>query len=367
MKTTKRERPWREQKNPRIAHPVLYCCLCHCAVFYVTATRQRPRPSQNAREDSGYRVVMGTIAKITAIAQNPQTARSSIEAAFQQLSQVDKCMSTYDANSQISRVNRLACRKPVRVSKELFEVLQKSIYFNQLTGGAFDITIGPLVELWQNAAETNSLPSQKMLESARQRVGCQNIVLDHNSMSVRLTLPGMKLDLGAIAKGYAIDKAVQAMRRCGATAGLVDLGGDIRCFGETDRKDNFWYVGVQDPAKAEKDTLSGQSILTLKLKNEAAATSGDYRRFHLIKGKKYSHIINSATGSTGGQPASVTIIAPNATGADALATAVSVMGCQKGLQFIEKLPGVEAVLIPAAGGPEILKTGGATPFIATSP
>ena len=169
----------------------------------------------------------------------------------------------------------------------------------------------------------------------------------------------MRLDLGGIAKGYAIDRAVEAMRAGGAVGGMVDVGGDIRCFGRRKNDSQEWLIGLQNPR------VEGDLLLKLRLNDMAVATSGDYRRFVLIDGQRYSHIFDPAKSTSAKELRSVTIIAPTAIQADILATAVSVMGKEKGLKLIESTPDTEAIIIPADSEKNIVKTSGADVFIKT--
>ena len=278
-------------------------------------------------------------------------------------------MSDYKSDSQISQVNRSAFKRAVKVSKSTFEVLQRSVDFSRLTEGAFDITVGPLVDLWCSAGKENSAPSDSELAAARSKVGYDKLILDANEMSVRFAVEGMRLDLGGIAKGYAIDKAIEAMQKSGAAGGMVEIGGDVCCFGvPAGGKDN-WLVGLQDPSKPVEGISSGELLLALKLKNGAVATSGDYQQLVLIKGREYSHIIDSKTGTSAKGLSSVTVICENAADADTLATAVSVMGAEKGLALIETIPETEAILIPASVGTtsqqkyKLIKTSGAEKYV----
>jgi len=177
---------------------------------------------------------------------------------------------------------------------------------------------------------------------------------------VRFAVDGMRLDLGGIAKGYAIDLAVEAMQKRGAIGGLVDVGGDVRCFGPPSDDKESWLVGLQDP------TVENQLLLVLKLRDMAVATSGGYRRFALIDGKRYSHIINPVAGSTADELVSVSIVARTATAADALATAVSVMGREKGLELVKSLAETEAILVPAGKTDELIHTEGVRQYVDTS-
>jgi len=313
--------------------------------------------------DSGYRETMGTFARIVSVAKDRQTARKAIEAGFEQIKLVDDLMSDYKQDSQISRVNRNAFRRPVKVSEPVFEVLQEAVRFSKLTAGVFDVTVGPLVDLWRRAAEANSPPSQAELQQARSKVGYKKLVLDATKLTVRFTVEGMRLDLGGIAKGYAIDRAVKAMKEASAAGGMVDLGGDIMCFGAAPPGKKSWHIGLQDPHHIGVLPGTGSTLLVLKLTDRAIATSGNYRRFFLIDGKKFNHIIDVNSGKGGNKLSSVTIISRKATDADALATAVSVMGLEKGLALVEKLPDTEAIVVGPAPKFELTKTSGAQKYI----
>jgi len=358
------ERVSMNKQNIRIAIGIIVgICLIVALYFVVSATNESIWPRTRIEADSGHRLIMGTFARIVAVAADSSTAKKCVEAAFAELESVDELMSDYKSDSEISRINSDAYESDVNVSEPTFQVLSKAVYFSRLSGGAFDITVGPLVDLWRSAAEVNSVPTEAELQRARSKVGCDKLVLDASRMSVRFTVDGMRLDLGGIAKGYAIDRAVEAMQKCGAIGGMVDVGGDIRCFGASPRGKNRWLIGLQDPGKPREWLATDKPLLVLKLTNVAVATSGGYQRFTLVDGKKYSHIINSKTGYGRGGPASVTVICKNATDADALATAVSVMGTEKGLALIERLAQTEAILIASQPQFKLAKTSGADRFI----
>ena len=305
----------------------------------------------------GSRLVMGTFANITAVAEDDETIKASIEAAFDKLVEIDEMMSDYKADSELLVVNRHAFAGPVEVSDELFEVLKASVYYSGKTQGAFDITVGPVVELWRRTAKDGKKPGEEELAEARARVGYEKLILDEENKTVHFAVEGMKLDLGAIAKGYAIDRAIEEMKKAGAAGGLVDVGGDICCFGVSPKFNNIWRVGLEDP--------SGESsyLLVLTLSDAAIATSGDYRRFVVVGDKRYSHIIDPATTASAIGLTSVTVIAATAIDADALATSVSVMGRVKGLGLIESIDNTEAIVIPADEKLEFVKTSGADAYI----
>jgi len=336
---------------------ILRLLVVFFAVIFAAFSFRMWQAARFVSADSGSRQVMGTIGRIVAVASDKQTAELCIESAFNELSRLEGIMSSYNESSQLSAVNRDAFAGPVKVGGELFEVLEKSIEYNKKSGGAFDITIGPVVRLWQQAGESKKKPTAEQLVEARSKVGSEKLLLDAENKTVRFAVKGMRLDLGGIAKGWAIDSAVEAMRKNGAVGGMVDVGGDIRCFGTAKKAKGHWRIGLQDPS------AEGKMLMVLKLTDMAVATSGDYRRFVLIDEQKYSHIVSPKSGSPGGQLASVTIIAPTAVQADALATAVSVMGGEKGLELAESIPNVEAILI--SSGPQQIRshTKGAEQYI----
>lgn len=324
-------------------------------LLYVDAATRAP-----VKVDSGYRVIMGTFSRVVVVARSEKAGRACIAAAFKVQRRIESLMSYHRPDSELNRVNRHAAERPVPVNPLTFEVLQKAVYFSELSGGAFDVTVGPLVDLWRAAGDANEPPSEAALTEARLRVGYEKLILEPKEMTVQFATEGMRIDLGGIAKGFAIDKSVEAVRKGGALGGMVDIGGDIRCFGRPPEGQEHWRIGLQDPTEATEDLITGEPLLILQLSDAAVTTSGDYRRYTTVAGRKQSHIMDAQTGRGANQLVSVTIIAPNATTADALATAVSVLGPQKGLALIETLPAVETILLPAGedAGP-ILSQGAA--------
>ena len=327
--------------------------------FFITAERS----AAPIELDSGYRQLMGTFTRVVAVAPDAETAKKSIDAAFKQFQQIESLMSWRKPDSEIACVNRDAYAGPVKVSSLTFEVLQKSVEFSRLSEGAFDITVGPLMDLWRSAQDANCVPTDAELKQANSKVGFEKLILDANEKTIRFVVDGMRLDLGAIAKGYAVDKAVEAMQKAGVLGGMVDAGGNIRCFGVPPKGKTHWLIGLQDPNVMDEQMKAGQTILTLKFTDNAVATSGDYRRFVVVGGQRHSHIINPATGQSSDSLASVTIICPSATDADALSTAVTVMGREKGLALIERVPSAEAILITPAPEFRQIRTKGVERFI----
>jgi len=360
-----------DKQNRRIVIGVIGCAALIVALcFFISTEEKTIWPKGRIEADSGNRLVMGTFARVVAVAENSGIANSCIEAAFAEIQTVDELMSDYKSDSEISELNRDGFRREVEVSESTYEVLQRSIEFSKLTGGAFDITVGPLVDLLRSAEKKEVVPSEEEIAEAKLKAGYQKLKLDDQNRTVKFTVDGMKLDLGGIAKGYAIDRAVEAMQKGGAIGGMVDIGGDIRCFGAPPQGKNHWLIGLQDPSvgpdiiiPAQAGISTGELLLVLKLENAAIATSGSYRRFVLVGGKKYSHILDTRTGYGSDELASVTVISKNATDADALATAVSVMGAEKGLALIETIPETEAILISLGPEFERVETSGAEKYI----
>ena len=344
--------------NRKIGHIVITVfVVCLMVAIYFSADTNK-----QVELDSGHRLVMGTFARIVVIAEDSNTAKKCIETALAEIHKVDDLMSDYKSDSEISRVNKNDAKTAVHLSQSTYEVLQRSIEFSKLTRGAFDITVGPLVDLFHSAEKKQVAPTKEQIAQAKSKVGFEKLKLDEQNRTVRFAVDGMRLDLGGIAKGYAVDKAVEAMQTGGAIGGMVDLGGDIRCFGTPLKGKKHWIIGLQNP-NSDKDIAGRDVMLKLQLANGAVATSGDYQQFVLIEGKRYSHIINRKTGTSTEGLSSVTIIANNATDADALATAVTVMGTEKGIALIEKLPGTEAILITSQPKFEIIKTTGTEKYL----
>ncbi len=275
-------------------------------------------------------MIMGTLVEITVIPGNEKAIRE----AFEALKKVDALMSTYKEDSEISILNR---EGKAQVSEETLEVIEDAINFSNLTDGAFDITCRPLINLWKRAKKEEKVPTEEEIEEAISLVDYQRIILEANQ--IRLEKKGMQIDLGGIAKGYAVDKAIEALKKNSIKRALVNAGGDLYALG-TDRQGEKWQIGVQDPREEDK------IIDIIKVKDKAVATSGDYRRYFTLEGKRFSHIVNPKTGLTVQDvPMSVTIIGPDATTTDALSTGVFVLGPEEGMKLIESLPEVEGMII----------------------
>jgi thiamine biosynthesis lipoprotein len=286
---------------------------------------------------------MGTFVTVKVVAESAAQAQKIIDAAFREIEKIERLMSGYREDSEISQLNRLAHKAPLAVSAQTFEVLVRSREISHASGGAFDVTTAPLIELWQKAADENLLPQPEEIARAKSCVDFRKVILNEKQHTVFFARPGISLDLGGIAKGYAVDKAIEAIKREGAEAALVDAGGDIYALGFRP-EGNAWRIKIQDPAGGE----SGLGVL--ELSNKAVVTSGNYQRFFEIEGKRYSHIIDPRSGWPAEGVASVTVIAPEATLADGWATGLSVLGETEGLKLVESLPDVECLMVVGEKG-----------------
>ena len=266
-------------------------------------------------------------------APDEASANKAIDAAWARIEHLNSLMSDYDSNSELMRL----CRdsrpgQSIRVSPELFRVLHKSVEVSELSDGAFDISVGPLVKLWRRARRQKERPDPKLLQEARELVGFRNIRLHCSTCSVELLKPGMKLDLGGIAVGYAADEAIRVLKQHGVTRALIDGSGDI-VVGDPPPAATGWRIGI---ASLREPEAAPQHFAMLA--NCSISTSGDAYQFVELGGQRYSHIVDPNTGLGLTERCSVTIIAPDGITADALATAVSVLGPERGLKLIESQP-----------------------------
>lgn len=288
--------------------------------------------------------VMGTLFRATATAADPASARRALAAARTAVVRVDSLMSTYRPESEVSRLNAAAGTGAwTRLSAGTAAVLAAALDLARATGGAFDPTVGPLVRAWGFHGGEGRLPPPAEVDSLRALVGWRTVELGGGR--ARLGLPGGALDFGAIAKGYALDRAVAAMRATGVAGGMVDLGGQVAVFGVPPDGGRGWPIGIRDPRRPE-DVLG-----TVVLEAGSAATSGDYERFFEIGGTRYSHVIDPRTGRPVRGVAQVTAIAPDGTSADGLSTALFVLGPTAGPAWLAaNRPDVTAVWVADPGG-----------------
>jgi thiamine biosynthesis lipoprotein len=274
------------------------------------------------------RPMMDTAVTVKLCAKDSSTAQNLLTEVFAEMERIDRMMDNYSPTSEITS-------ERVSISPEMGQVLRRSQYFAGLSGGAFDITIGPIKELWEFDSPNPAVPLSRQLAAALTLVGYQNVQLDGGR--VRLLEPRVKLDLGGVAKGYVVDCAVEFLKERGAKSALVDAGGDVRLYGKKP-SGRDWQIAIRHPREKEKLIRVGKVGLP------AVATSGDYERFFVKDGKTYHHILDPHTGYPAKKCVSVTVWAQTATDADILATAVFVMGPEKGMELVERLDDVEALI-----------------------
>ncbi len=285
------------------------------------------------------RTAMGTYVAITLYAPSEASGREAINAAFSRVKQVEGVVSTWQEGSDASKLIRSAGGPPILIDEHLYTLLSRSLDAAKETDGAFDVTAAPLIRLWKRAIKDKDLPSEDELRAARALVGYKSVRLLPDPHRAQLSKEGMRVDFGGIGKGYIIDQAINLLREHGISAALVDAGGDVYALGRRPGRDG-WLVGIRDPQQVQR--ILPKALL---VQDCATATSGDYEQFTVIDGRRYSHIIDPRRGRPVEHVSGVTVIAPDATRADAYATAATVLGPERAVAFAEKHPGVEVLVL----------------------
>jgi thiamine biosynthesis lipoprotein len=281
---------------------------------------------------------MGTRFEIILYAPDEAAAKQAAKAAFQRIAELDDIMSDYRPASELMQLCKKAGEGPVKVSNDLFYVLKKAQQVAERSDGAFDVTVGPVVRLWRVARKTRRMPDADKLKTALDLVGYKNVRLDERAQTVQLLKPGMQLDLGGIAKGYAADEALKVLEKHAIKSALVAAGGDIAVSAAPPDAAG-WSVAI---APLDRD---GKPQRYLLLENRAVSTSGDAEQHVEIDGKRYSHIVDPKTGIGLIGRQSVTVVARHGIDSDSLTKVVSVWGPKRGLEFIEKTPGIAACVV----------------------
>ncbi len=285
---------------------------------------------------------MDTFCEISCYGGNEDAAVSAIDAAFKEMERIEHVFSKFDENSEVSKINRLAGLEKVMASEEVFKLTERSVYYSSISDGAFDITVAPLMEIWGFVRKHKVIPDKDAVENALKSVGYKNIALDPEELSIRFLNKGVKVDFGGIAKGYAVDRAKDVLVSKGIKNGLVNLGGNIFALGNAPGN-KVWKIGVHDSRN------KGKLLRSFELRDNAISTSGNYERFFAIGGKRYSHIINPVTGEPCQGIISVTVIADSAEEADALSTAIFVMGEEKGINLAKSIKGIKVLILKEDG------------------
>ena len=282
--------------------------------------------------------LLGTIVNITLY---DHQSDALIDEVFSELSKLENILSVNKSNTLIDQINASSGVSPVEVDEETYHLIEKSLYYSELTSGAFDITIGPIVKLWNIGFQNFRVPSQSEIDDTLPLVDYHLVTLSEANHSVYLEKSGMQLDLGGIGKGYAADKVAQLLRQKGVQRAMINLGGNLYALGDKPNHEP-WVIGIQDPLDSR-----GESLGSIAVSNKSIVTSGIYERYNTAEnGKTYHHLLNPSTGYPfDNEIAGVSIISDSSTDGDALSTSTFALGVKEGIDFIESLDGVDAIFV----------------------
>jgi thiamine biosynthesis lipoprotein len=283
--------------------------------------------------------IMGTRVAVELWSEDAALAERAMDEVIAEMRRTDELMSTYKPESQLSQVNAHAHERPVQVDEDIIEVVERALAMSKLSGGAFDVTYASVGYLYDYRAHQR--PSEQQIAAALPGVDYRQVQVDREARTIRFLRKGVRIDLGGIAKGYAVDRSIDHLRKLGIEHAMVNAGGDTRLLG--DRRGKPWVVGIRDPRN------EGRVVTRLPLEDEAISTSGDYERYFEEDGVRYHHILVPGTGQSARGVRSATVIGDDATLTDALSTTVFVLGVEPGMRLIARLPGVEAVVVDDQG------------------
>ncbi|MDO8707082.1 FAD:protein FMN transferase [Pseudomonas sp.] len=324
------------QKIDKLRGPVFFIVALMLLFTGVLVSRlfKESKPFQRSE------YIMGTIFDITTLGGNENSLEDAARKAFAEIKRIDSLMSRYKEESEVSIINKKAGIGPVKVGQELIEVLKEGRRVSELSGGAFDVTIGPLSNLWGFDEEKKSVPPAEKIDEQRRLVDYRKLKIDEAASTVYLGEKGMMIDVGGIAKGYALKKAMKVFEEAGIRDVIINAGGNLNLRGG--KKGKPWKIGIQD-ARNEKKLLG-----VLNITETSVSTSGDYQRFFIKDGVRYHHILDPKTGSPAKGLVSVTVVGRNEAMTDAMSTAVFVLGLEKGTDLIKKA-GAEGIIVREDG------------------
>lgn len=300
-----------------------------------SGSRARAEAGWLARDEA----IMGTAIRVELWSEDRPAGEAAIDAVMAEMHRIDRAMSPFRPDSDLSRINREAAAAPVPVSEELFHLLACAIEFSSLSGGAFDITFASAGQLYDYRQGVR--PTEDALARARDAVGWRHLELDPRHRSVRFAREGVRIDLGGFAKGHAVEMGAAILRRRGIAHAIVTAGGDSRVIG--DRRGRPWTIGIRHPRR------EGEVVAMLPLEDLALSTSGDYERYFEVNGERCHHLIDPKTGKSPSGVHSVTIVAADGLTTEAMSKTVFVLGVEQGMRLVESLEGVDAVVVDAAG------------------
>lgn len=287
-------------------------------------------------------MLMGGRFDITIVAEDSAAAEMHIDTVIREISRIENLISDWIPATQVSQVNANAGMKPVQVDREVFELTERAIELSRITGGAFDISFAAMERIWKFDGSMTAMPSPESVKKSVEKVGYRNIVLDKENSTIFLKMKGMKIGFGALGEGYAADKCRDMMLERGIRAGIVNGSGDMSVWGkQPDGSD--WLIGINDPMNP------GELFAVLPVRQGAVVTSGNYEKFVMLDGKRYSHIINPATGYPATGLTSVTVFGPSAERANGFSTSLMVMGKEASLQLMSRFPEFSCLMITDDG------------------
>jgi thiamine biosynthesis lipoprotein len=286
--------------------------------------------------------MLGSPFEMTVVAKDTVQGNFYIDLAVAEVKRIENLISDWIPTTQISQVNKNAGIKPVKVDKEVFDLVERAIKVSQITSGAFDISYASMDKIWKFDGSMKEMPTEEAIKKSVSKIGYQNIILDPKEQTIFLKNEGMKLGLGGIGQGYIADKVKELLFSKGCTSGIVNVSGDINAWGnQPDGKP--WTVGIVNPLNKNK------IFATFPLENSAVETSGSYEKFVVFNGIRYSHIIDPRTGYPAKGVVSVSVFAKQTEIADALATGIFVLGVEVGLDLVNQLKGIECIMVDDKG------------------
>jgi thiamine biosynthesis lipoprotein len=287
-------------------------------------------------------MLMGGRFDITIVAEDSASAEMHIDTVIREISRIENLISDWIPATQVSQVNANAGVRPVRVDQEVFELAERALELSRLTEGAFDISFAAMERIWKFDGSMIAMPSPESVRKSVEKVGYKNIVLDKENRTIFLKKKGMKIGFGALGEGYAADRCRDMMLKKGIKAGIVNGSGDMSVWGkQPDGSD--WLIGINDPMNP------GELFAVIPVLQGAVVTSGSYEKFVMLNGKRYSHIINPATGYPASGLTSVTVFGPSAERANGFSTSLMVMGKKAGLRFLSRFPEYSCLMITDSG------------------
>jgi thiamine biosynthesis lipoprotein len=287
-------------------------------------------------------MLMGGRFDITIVGKDSLRAEMSIDTVIAEITRIENLISDWKPTSQVSQVNANAGIRPIKVDKEVFELTERALELSKLTHGAFDISFAAMDRIWKFDGSMTAMPTAEAIKKSVEKVGYRNIILDKEQSTIFLKLKGMKIGFGALGEGYAADQCRDMMLKRGIEAGIVNGSGDMSAWGkQPDGSD--WIIGINDPNR------QGELFAVVPLRQGAVVTSGSYEKFVIFNGKRYSHIINPATGYPATGLTSVTVFGPSAEKANGFSTSLMVLGKQAGLKLINQFSEFSCVMITDDG------------------